>query len=127
MASCSGGKLSVQNTCDAGSSGFAPMCQEDVLLPDNAMTEVPITETETQGSYLIIVTPNVTPGATAVFSASSGSPGVAGSVSRITSSPSPTSEEVDIVWNANETVSLYHSVTKAGGTGADISYCVRVV
>lgn len=110
-----------------GCGSASSVVTETVYLPDNALTFVNITNTDDQGSYFIIVEPVAFPGATATFSASSGSSGVIGSVVKHTSSASTTNEVIDIGWPINSPVQLQHSVVKTGGTGADIPYTVRVI
>jgi len=94
---------------------------------DNSLSYVNIGSTDQQASYFIVVEPVVFPGATATFAVSSGSPGFAGSVARITSSPSSTNEEVDIQWPADSPVQIQHSVVKTGGIGDLIPYRVRII
>lgn len=128
MASlCGGGKLSVGNEC-VGSGGGGGGGGESVVvyLLDNAMTPVDIPITDDQGSYFLVVVPVNFPGATATFAASNSSPATAGSVARVTNSPSPTNEEIDITWTIGNVVQLFHSVVKTGGTGALIPYLVTV-
>ena len=125
--SCGGG-ISVTGSCMSGSGGSGTGgTVVQVSLPDNAATPVSIPSTNTVGSYMLLVQPLTYPGATANFVASNADSGFAGSVARLTNSPSPTLEEIDITWTAGNSVQLYHSVTKGGGTGALITYRVLIV
>jgi hypothetical protein len=97
-----------------------------VSIPDNASTPANIPTVKIVGSYMLLVQPLTFPGACATFMASNADSGFAGSVARITNSPSPTDEEIDITWVAGNPIELYHSVVKTGGTGALITYRVLI-
>ena len=100
---------------------------EVVELPDDMMTPVIIQCTELQGTYMLLIESVSPDGAKATFMASSAFDAQAGSIARITNAPSITDESIQIQWNANEKIKLYHDVTKTGGTGALIPYNVKLL
>lgn len=129
-STCTSGKVSVAGSCIGGGGGGSDNTFSNlstVYLTDNSTSFVNITDTEDHASYFIVVEPLILPGATATFAASSGSPGVAGSVARLTSSPSPTDEEIDVGWPADSSIQIQHSVVKSGGTADLIPYRVRIM
>jgi hypothetical protein len=126
QVSCGSG-VSVFNTCLSGGGSGTGGIVVQVSLPDNAATQVAIPTVNASGSYMFLVQPVTFPGATANFVAANSDVTLAGSVARLTNAASPTSEEIDITWIAGNPVSLYHSVLKAGGTGALITYRVLIV
>jgi hypothetical protein len=126
QVSCGSG-VSVVNTCLSSGGSDTSSTVVLVSLPDNAMTSVVIPKVKLVGSYMLLVQPLSYPGATANFMAANSDPSLSGSVARITNAASPTSEEIDITWIAGNPINLYHSVIKAGGTGALITYRVLIV
>ena len=125
QVSCGAG-VSVVNVCMGSGSGSGSIVVQ-VSLPDNAMTPVNIPTVGNMGSYILLVNPSIFPGASATFNASKSDSSFAGSAARITNSPSPTVEEIDIVWSAGNPIQLFHSILKAGGTGALITYKVKII
>jgi hypothetical protein len=125
QVSCGSG-ISVFNTCMSNASGSVSTIVQ-VSLPDNAATQVAIPTVNAIGSYMFLVQPVTFPGATANFVAANSDVTLAGSVARLTNASSPTGEELDITWIAGNSVSLYHSVFKVGGTGALINYRVLII
>lgn len=125
MATFSCGGTNIENTClNESGSGVTTVL---VSLLDNSATPVYIPTVNNVGSYMLLVAPLVSLGATANFAASNANSVFAGSAARLTNSPSPSIEEIDIVWNAGAPIALYHSVLKAGGTGALITYRVLII
>ena len=115
-----------KNTSDIASLGTGGLT-ETVLVIDNASTPTNIVNTAQQGVYLLIVKSTSDDGAGAIFTATSATNANVGVVARIVNAASSTDEEINISWLSNSKVALYHAITKTGGTGANISYDVKIV
>jgi hypothetical protein len=100
---------------------------ETVFLLDNVMTPVEITCTELQGTYMLLIESVEADGAKSTFMASSAHNAQSGSLARLTNAPSLTDESINIQWNGNEKIKLYHDVTKTGGIGDLIAYKVKLL
>ena len=99
---------------------------EVVALPENVNTSVPIEKTDLTGAYLIVVEAQDPSGANATFSACKSSSFGMGTTFRITSSTGATTgTELDIRWNPDEKISLFHSIT--GPDPNILYYNVRIV
>jgi hypothetical protein len=108
-----------------GGGGGCDCIDVVVVLPADAMTPIDIVGLNQQGSYLMTIKSVNANGATAVFSVSSATDVIAGSVVRLTESPSATGERIDVTWAAGQLPQLYHAVTKTGAVGGEtISYNV---
>lgn len=100
--------------------------REVVALVDNSNIPYTLAGANATGNYNLSVVPFIATGArtfiTAIKSVSTNS-----GIVFTQKSPSATSECVDADWNANMPLNIYHSVSKSGGSGADIYYVVYYI
>jgi hypothetical protein len=113
----------------AGPAGPAGpgLVTETLLLPDNAATHIPITNCNNIGCYKILVQAIAVNGATATFDCSKAQDAISGHTERVTNSPASSNERLKLDWNAGQKPTLYHTPTKTGGVGANLSYKVTMM
>ena len=106
--------------------GFAT---ESVLVPDNAITEVPIPNiTKTRGAFDFHIESVAEGGAIfnyEIVKAKSSSESF--SMFGVHQPNEDTQEQVWVSWGANSTPKVYHKTLKTGGSGANITYKVKVL
>ena len=115
-----------QNTSDIASLGSGGIT-ETVLVIDNASTPTSILNTAQQGTYILLVKSTLSNGAGALFMATCATNSNVGNVVRIVNAPSFTNEEISMSWPSSSNLQLYHSIVKTGGTGANISYTIKII
>jgi hypothetical protein len=98
---------------------------QTITLTDNTTARTNIPGTTTQGCYQIFVRSVGTAGARAIFLCTA-SAGRAGVVNRLVSTMGTNGADVDIEWPAGGVPRLRHQAF-SGGSGAAISYVVRVL
>jgi hypothetical protein len=84
-----------------------------------AATSVPNTP---PGSYQLVAESVISDGAVVVFFAAKAETSMGGSLVRLVNSNSITDETLQIRWNANQPIKLYHNIPRTGATGAYITY-----
>ncbi len=105
------------------------LLSEIVLLPDNASTEIIITNCTNVGCYKILVKALVAGGATATFDCSKADDTLNGQTERVTNAPAaaPNLERLQLVWRLGNRPALYHDPTRVGGVGINLSYNVTIM
>jgi len=111
-----------------GSSGGSTGTSETVSIFDNSSMPAIITNTDLRGSYLLKVVSVENDGATGIFSVSSRSASIAGSVSKLSSSRGAKGESVRVQWLSSTKVQIYHKITRTvGPSGILLAYTVTIL
>jgi len=107
-------------------NGSLPIRMDPVYLIDNAPSNPQIPGSTNYGSYMVLVDDASHNGAAATFFLS-GTTGRGGSVTRLSSVTGPNEETLGITWMTGDVPRLVFVDMPVGGTGATITYNVKVI